>query len=433
MQNNNETYQAYRRILRRELIPAMGCTEPVAISWGAAMARDVLGEFPDKVVAEVSGNIIKNAKSVVVPNTNGMRGIPAAIAAGIVAGKVELGLEVISEITDTEREKIRSLLDMCEIQVTRSASELILDFTLLFYASDRKVQLRICNEHTNVIYIEKDGKVMLHKPINEDQLSVSIHKDYDRLNVADIIDFTSAVQIDDVSEWIERQIAFNTAIAEEGLRNDYGANIGKVLLSDKDEIRIRAKAVAAAASDARMSGCALPVIVLSGSGNQGIAASLPVIEYAKYLKVDREKLIRAIVLSDLITLHQKRYIGRLSAYCGVVCAGAACGAGITYLYGGGYEDIAHTIVNALAMTSGIICDGAKPSCAAKIALAVEAGILGHFMYRDGQQFYSGDGIVKEDVEKTIRTVGILGCEGMRETDAIILNLMMKDGGEAEMK
>jgi len=422
---DKKVYQSYLELLGRELIPAMGCTEPASIAYGAATAKKYLGVEPEKVIVKASGNVIKNAKSVIVPNTGGMRGIETAIAAGIIGGNANLGLEVLSELGDGDRVKIEDFIANHEIVISQCQSGLVFDFSISMYADHDHVLLRICNRHTDVVHIEKNGAILYKIAgdiIEEDGTNGAADE---LLNVADIVAFANTVRLEDAHEFIDRQIRLNSAIAAEGLRNGYGANIGKVLLSGQDDVYTRAKAMAAAASDARMGGCELPVIILSGSGNQGITASLPVIEYAKALGNSKEKLIRAIVLSDLLTLHQKRFIGRLSAYCGVVCAGAASGAGIAYLHGAGYDGIAHTLVNTLAVSSGIICDGAKPSCAGKIALAVESGIMGFSMYRNGQEFLAGEGIVDKGVENTIRNVGVVGSVGMRETDLTLIQLMLE--------
>jgi L-cysteine desulfidase len=287
---------------------------------------------------------------------------------------------------------------------------------------DSSAKVRIANEHTNIVRIEKDGKVLFEKDPDAAEEEENL-PDYDLLNVKDIYDFACTCDIEDVRAVLDRQIEKNTAISREGMKNDYGANIGKVLLKTGDDVRTRAKAAAAAGSDARMNGCELPVVICSGSGNQGLTTSLPVIEYAKELKADKEKLYRALLVSNLVTLHAKNGIGRLSAYCGAVSAGAGAGAGIAFLYGGDLKDISHTIVNALAITSGIICDGAKSSCAAKIATAVETGIFGYEMYRNGQQFYGGEGIVVKGVENSIANFSRLGRVGMKGTDSEIIRMM----------
>ena len=422
MEKSDIRYKTYVDILKRELLPAMGCTEPIAIAYCAARARALPGCIPDSVLIEASGNIIKNVKSVIVPNTNGAKGIEAAAAAGIIAGKEELKLEVLSQVTDEEKEKLAAYLKTASIYVRPADSPFILDVSVTVKKDGSQAKARIINEHTNIVLLEKDGEVLYQGELSE-QASTDM-PDYSLLTVEGIVDFSDTADLSDVRELLDRQIAYNTAISQEGLRGSYGANIGKVLLKEYGtDVKNRAKAAAAAGSDARMNGCEMPVVILSGSGNQGITASLPVIEYAKEWNCSEEKLYRALLVSDLITLHQKTGIGRLSAYCGAVSAGAGAGAGIAYLAGGGFEEIAHTLVNAIAITSGIICDGAKASCAAKIAASVDAGILGWNMYRNGQQFYGGDGVVSKGVENTIRNIGRLGKDGMRETDKEIIRIM----------
>jgi L-cysteine desulfidase len=423
MQREDCRYQTYLQILKEELVPAMGCTEPIAIAYGAAKARELLGIIPDKVLVEVSANIIKNVKSVIVPNTNGLKGIKAAASVGIIAGMPEKILEVISQVNEEEKKLTKEYMDRDCIEVKLADNACIFDIIVTMYNKQSYVKLRIANYHTNIIYIEKNGEVIYDVGIIEAKESGLT--DRGLLNVKDIIDFADSVDIEEVREVLARQIEYNSAIAREGIENNFGANIGSVLLKTYgNDVKIRAKAMAAAASDARMSGCELPVVINSGSGNQGITASLPVIEFAKELKVGEDKLYRALVISNLITIHQKTGIGRLSAFCGAVCAGCGSGAGIAYLHGGGYEEISHTLVNAVAIVSGIICDGAKPSCAAKIATAVDAGILGYFMFIEGQQFWGGDGIVAKGVENTITNMGYLGKVGMKETDKEIINIMM---------
>lgn len=424
MQPTETQYQNYLQILREELVPAMGCTEPIAIAYGAAKARELLGKMPQSVLVEVSGNIIKNVKSVVVPNTGGLKGIEAAAAAGIAAGRADRILEVIAEVTDAQKGEIRSYLDNHEITVRPIESELVFDILLTLRAGGSYVRLRISDYHTNIVFVEKNGTILLQAGHTSDNLGASSLTDRSCMSIEGILDFVQTVRIEDVREIIERQIDYNYAIAQAGIQGNWGANIGSVLLRNYgDDIKIRARAMAAAGSDARMSGCELPVIIVSGSGNQGITASVPIIEYARHLGADHDTMVRAVALSDLITIHLKTGIGRLSAYCGAISAGCAGGAGIAWLLGGGYEEIAHTLVNSLAIVSGMICDGAKPSCAAKIAAAVDAGILGYQMFKDGQQFFGGDGIVTKGVENTIRNIGRLGHDGMRETDKEIIRIM----------
>lgn len=420
-----QKYQDYINVLKEELIPAMGCTEPIAIAYAGAIAREHLGCLPEHVEIEVSGNIIKNVKSVIVPNTGGLRGIEVAAAAGIVAGDAAKELKVISEVSTEAVAVIHKFLESTPITVNFSDSKKIFDIMITVYGNGHSAYVRICEFHTNIVEIREDDKYVLQKDIAvEDSLGFT---DRGFMNVQEIIEFADTARIEDVKDILDLQIECNVNISEEGLAGDYGANIGKVLLKTygTDDVKIRAKAKAAAGSDARMNGCEMPVVINSGSGNQGITASIPVIEYAKELGVSDEKRYRALLVSNLITIHLKSGIGRLSAYCGAVSAGCASGAGIAYLYGGGVDEVSHTIVNSLAITSGIICDGAKASCAAKIATAIDAGILGYNMYKEGQQFYGGDGIVSKGVENTIKNVGQLAKEGMATTDQEILKIMTK--------
>ena len=420
-----QKYQDYINVLKEELIPAMGCTEPIAIAYAGAIAREHLGCLPEHVEIDVSGNIIKNVKSVIVPNTGGLRGIEVAAAAGIVAGDAAKELKVISEVSTEAVAVIHKFLESTPITVNFSDSKKIFDIMITVYGNGHSAYVRICEFHTNIVEIREDDKYVLQKDIAvEDSLGFTDRK---FMNVQEIIEFADTAIIEDVKDILDLQIECNVNISEEGLAGDYGANIGKVLLKTygTDDVKIRAKAKAAAGSDARMNGCEMPVVINSGSGNQGITASIPVIEYAKELGVSDEKRYRALLVSNLITIHLKSGIGRLSAYCGAVSAGCASGAGIAYLYGGGVDEVSHTIVNSLAITSGIICDGAKASCAAKIATAIDAGILGYHMYKEGQQFYGGDGIVSKGVENTIKNVGQLAKEGMATTDQEILKIMTK--------
>lgn len=418
---DDSSYQTYLQILKEELVPAMGCTEPIALSYCASKARDILQKVPSRCLVEVSGNIIKNVKSVIVPNTNGLKGIEAAVAAGIVAGDANKVLEVIADVKEDEIVKIKEYLEQAEIEVKPLDSEYLLDIKITLFNEQDYVLVRIVDQHTNIVLIEKNNEILFSK--GKKKYNDKIVTNHSILNVKDIYEFANSVKIKDIKEIIKRQIDYNSAIAKVGLAKDYGANIGSVLLKTGNDIVTRAKAFAAAGSDARMSGCDLPVVINSGSGNQGITVSLPIIVYAQELKVSNDKLYRALVLANLIAIHQKTGIGRLSAYCGAVSAGCAAGSGIAYLYGGDYECIAHTIVNSLAITSGIICDGAKSSCAAKIASSVDAGILGYNMYLQGQEFKDGDGIVVKGVENTIRNVARLGKIGMKETDKEIIKIM----------
>ena len=419
-----ERYQQYIAILKEELRPAMGCTEPIAIAYAAAKARETLGTMPERLLIEVSGNIIKNVKSVVVPHTGGLRGIPAAAAAGTVAGDANAELEVLSSVTPGQIEAMAVYLVKTPIEVRYADTEHIFDIMITACAGDETAFVRIVDYHTNLVCIRRNGKMLLDKKISPEQGTLT---DRSCLTVEGIVDFADSVDIGDVKEVLERQIAYNMAIAAEGLRGNYGANIGKTVLRGREyDINYKMRAWAAAGSDARMNGCELPVVINSGSGNQGITASVPVIVYANENGKTHEELLRALCVSNLITTHLKTGIGRLSAYCGAVSAGVGAGAGIAYLKGGRFEMIAHTIVNALAINSGMICDGAKASCAAKIAAAVDAGLLGLAMYEDGNQFFGGDGIVKKGVESTIDTVGKLARRGMQKTDEEIIRLMMEE-------
>ena len=424
MERTSAVYKTYVEILKRELVCAMGCTEPIAIAYCAAVARKALGTLPSEIDVAASGNIIKNVKSVIVPNTGGLRGIEAAAAIGALAGDAEAGLQVVSHVTPDEIAALPGYMEQTAFSVSAAESEFLLDIEVTVRANGHFATVRAVQEHTNIVLVETDAGVLFSKDPDEDTGKDEGAPDYTLLNVADICEFADTCELDDVRPILERQLSCNCAIAEEGLRGNYGAGIGKVLLAAYgDDVRTRARAYAAAASDARMNGCDLPVVINSGSGNQGITASLPVYIYAKELGASEEKLYRALLVSNLVTLHEKTGIGRLSAYCGAVSAGAGAGAGIAYLHGGGCREISHTIVNALAVTSGIVCDGAKSSCAAKIAMAVEAGILGFEMYSCGKQFYGGDGLVAKGVENSIANFSRLGRVGMRETDKEIIRMM----------
>ncbi len=421
-----ERTAAYVRILREELVPAMGCTEPIAVAYAAAKCREVLGALPERCLLSVSGNIIKNVKSVIVPNTGGLKGLEASVAAGAVAGDAGAVLEVVSHIPPERHGDIRAYLDSHEIRVELSDSTENFYLDLRMWAGEHTARVVISNYHTNIILLERDGAVLFRSGdagAQEGGLT-----DRSVLNVADILTFARTVDLSQVRDILLRQVAYNTAIAEEGLQGSWGAQVGKTLMSQYDsaDLVLRAKAYAAAGSDARMSGCSLPVVIVSGSGNQGMTASLPVVVFARALDKSEDELCRALIVSNLVTIHQKTGIGRLSAFCGAVSAGIGAAAGIVTLYGGGYEEVAHTVVNALAILSGMTCDGAKPSCAAKIAAAVDAGIFGYKLFLNGQQFYAGDGIVTKGVDNTIENVGRMAREGMRETDREILRIMVGD-------
>ena len=433
MKKTDERYEAYLNILKKELVPAFGCTEPIAVAYAAACVHCLLGGAPERLLVEASGNIIKNVKSVIVPNTGGMKGIEAAAAAGVLSGKEEKKLEVLEELTEADQKSLHAYLAQTPITVRQAPGDLTFDLIVTGYRDGHEGRVRIAGAHTNIVLKELDGKVLLEKEVGSCYTpeSEQEHPEGPALTIEGIVDFAETVEPEDVRDTLERQIICNTAISAEGLRGDYGANVGRVLLATYgDDVKVRARAAAAAGSDARMNGCELPVVINSGSGNQGLTASLPVIEYAKETGADRETLYRALVISNLTAVHLKEGIGRLSAYCGAVTAGAGAGAGIAWLLGGGLDEINHTIVNTLANVSGIICDGAKASCAAKIATSVEAGILGYYMYKNGQEFRGGDGIVKKGVERTIENVARLGRDGMRETDKEILEMMIGDDGQA---
>lgn len=425
MRSNDTMYRQYVQILKEELVPAMGCTEPIALAYAAATARDALGEMPEKVKVFVSGNIIKNVKSVVVPHTGGLRGIESAVAVGIVAGRADKKLEVLSTVSEEEIEVLPSFIKNTPIEVHHADTSHIFYIDVQLFSSKDHVSVRIVDFHTNIVSIQKNGIALYESheiPRHETQTDRSC------LSIERIIDFADCVALEDVVETLERQIDCNYAIAEEGLKEKYGANIGKVLMAHNGgDLFCKMRAYAAAGSDARMNGCELPVIINSGSGNQGLTTSLPVIVYAKEKNIPQEVLLRALCVANLVTIHLKSGIGRLSAYCGVVSAGCGAASGVAYMMGGRYDMIAHTIVNTLAMDSGIVCDGAKASCAAKISSAVDAAMLGLTMYQHGgNQFFGGDGIVKKGVENTIRSVGRLAREGMRQTDEEIIRLMLEE-------
>ena len=426
MERNSKKYTDYVSVLHEELKPAMGCTEPIAIAYAAAKARAVLGCMPDRVKIEVSGNIIKNVKSVVVPHTGGLRGIPAAASAGIVAGDEDAELEVLSDVNESQIVEMASFLENTPIEVIYAETPHIFDIMITVFRGEESAFVRIVDYHTNIVLIRKNGETLFEKDFSEDNTGSEGLTDREFMSIEGIMEFVESVDLDDVRDVLETQIEYNMAIAEEGLRNNYGANIGKTILRDREnDLNFKMRAYAAAASDARMNGCELPVVINSGSGNQGITASVPVIVYARETGKTHEDLLRALTVSNLVTTHLKTGIGRLSAYCGAVSAGCGAAAGLAYLKGGRYKEIAHTIVNAVAVDSGIICDGAKASCAAKIATAVEAGLLGLAMYEDGNQFFGGDGIVKKGVENTIKNVGYLARRGMEQTDKEIIRIMME--------
>ena len=421
-------FDTYTQILKEELIPAMGCTEPIAIAYAASILRDALGEEPISIRAGFSGNIIKNVKSVIVPATDGLKGIPVAIAAGIIANAPKKQLEVLCSLPKDAPERIDRFLSDHPIEIYKIEKSPPFEINLEAKSTSHTARVRFLGSHTSIDEVTLDGKDISRRYAFSCSVENELCGGADRslLNVKDIVEYADTVDLGELRPMLQAQIDMNMAIAREGLSSPWGASIGKLLYNGGDcELRNRAKAYAAAASDARMSGCEMPVCILSGSGNQGITASVPVLVYAEALGADEDKILRALIVSDLITIHQKSGIGCLSAYCGAISAGCGCGTGICYLYGGGFREIAHTLVNAVAILSGTICDGAKPSCAAKIAMAVEAGIMGYEMFASGNQFYGGDGIVSKGVENTIKNVGRLARKGMKSTDEEIIDIMLQ--------
>lgn len=421
MNKEDSLYSIYVQILKEELVMAMGCTEPIAISYACAKATQVLDHLPDRIVVKASGSIIKNVKSVIVPHTNGLKGIEVAAAAGALYGDADAKLEVLSSATREQIEELPEYVQNTNITVQHIEQGHVFDLEIHVYYEQEHASVRIVDTHTNIVQIEKNWQVIFE----DKTTSLELKADHSALIMKQIWDFSQTVDIDDVKEILDRQITCNMAIANEGVHNSYGANIGHVILNmDSDCVKTRAKAYAAAGSDARMNGCELPVVINSGSGNQGITCCVPVVVYAKELDCTQEQLYRALVLSNLTAIYIKTGIGTLSAFCGAVSAGAAAGAGIAYLHNGTYKEIQHTIVNALAILSGTICDGAKASCAAKIASSVDAGIMGYYMYKNKQQFYAGDGIVAHSVDETIQNIGTLGSQGMLQTNDKIIEMMI---------
>lgn len=425
---NRKIYNEYVTILESELVPALGCTEPIALAYAAAKAKEVLGKMPDHITMRCSGNIIKNVKGVKVPNSGGMKGVEAAAVLGITGGDPSQALEVLEHVTDREIDEAEKLLKagFCDCVLKDDVANLYIEAYAVCKKTEKSEALVVIeDEHTNITHIEKDGQVLFHKEKKEYCQEREKTPDKSLLNLEDIITFANEVQITDVEKVLGRQIKYNTRIAEEGLRNPWGAQVGRVVLEEfGEDVKWRAVAKASAGSDARMSGCALPVIINSGSGNQGMTCSLPVIEFGKELKKSKEEIYRALCVSNLVALNQKKYIGSLSAYCGAVCAAAGAGAGITYLCGGTLEQIENTVVNTIADAGGIVYDGAKPSCAAKISTALQAAILSHKMAMRGLTFARGEGLVMDCPEDTIKAVGYVGRAGMKQTDVEILNLMI---------
>ena len=413
----------YTELLKSELIMALGCTEPISIALAAAKAREVLGSIPCKIEVMCSGNIIKNVKGVTVPNTNGMKGVEAATAIGTVAGDSCLGLEVLSKVTDEDIKAAKDLLEKDIITVSLKEGVENLDIEIV--AEDDKkntVDVEIKNKHTNIVKVTKNDEV-IH--IDNCYTHTPEYENYDELSVKDIFEYANNVDLEEVKDLLEKQITLNSEISDEGLTGKWGVAMGKILIDEDESIRTKAKARAAAGSDARMSGCSLPVVINAGSGNQGITCTMPLVVFANEKNYDRETLYRGLLITNLTALHIKRFIGRLSAFCGVTSAGVAAGAGICYMETKDLDLIEKTIGNALMIASGMICDGAKPSCAAKIATAVDAGISGYYLAKNNRNFEAGDGLLKDNIEETIRSIGYVAKEGMKETDIIVLNTMIQ--------
>lgn len=419
-----DLYNNYIEILKSELVVALGCTEPIAIAYAAAKAREVLGAMPTSISIASSGNIIKNVKGVTVPNSGGLKGVEIAAILGVVGGDAKEGLEVLQGITDAHRATAKELLagGYCTCSLIKNESNLFVRATA--YKGKDSAVVEIKNKHTNIVKIMKNEEVIFSTAL---EAAKSGAGNKDLLNVKDILDFAQHVELSLIQDLIQQQIQINSEISNEGLTGDYGVSVGKTLLKyDGASVKNRAKAAAAAGSDARMSGCSLPVVINSGSGNQGLTVSMPVIVYAKELGVSDEKLYRALAAANLTAILQKKYIGSLSAYCGAVSAACGSAVGIAYLNDASYEQISQTITNTLANIGGMVCDGAKPSCAAKIASAVDSAIMGYQMSCEGKAFQYGEGLVKSDVEKTIASIGRMGKDGMKETDIEILNIMLEN-------
>lgn len=413
-------YDEFTAILKQELIPALGCTEPIAIAYASSRCASILGEEVESGVVEASGNIIKNVKGVVVPSSGGLKGIEAAAALGAIGGSADLELEVLSTVTDEDRVKAKALMDKIEVKLSNTDCKLQLK--VILKGKNHIASVEIAGSHTNIIEETFDGNILMKKNFIDD---ISSDSQYDSLTIENIVEFAENCDLDELDPVLSRQVEYNIAIAQEGIEGDWGASVGKNLLKYYgDGIMTKARAYAAAGSDARMSGCLSPVVINSGSGNQGITVTVPVVIYAYSLDVSRETMLRALIISNLISIHQKSKIGRLSAYCGAVSASCGAGCAITWLKGGDIEAINSTMVNTLANVSGIICDGAKPSCAAKIASALDAALMADLLTSEHETFAPGEGIVKSDIEKTIDSVGKIARLGMKETDKTILNEMI---------
>lgn len=428
MNRSDREYKNYVSILKEELLPAMGCTEPVAVAYAAAKAREVLGCFPERCRLYVSGNIIKNVKSVVVPNTGGLKGLKAAAAAGIVAGKAELQMSVIAETDPEDIPKIQKYIDEHEIHIERKEGGSALYIEVILEGEGHSSKAVISDYHTNIVLLEKDGAVVFQKA---PELRSSFTSDHSLMSLEGMWDFINTVETEDISDLLDSQINCNSAISKEGLEKPWGAQIGRILIKNANDTKTRAMARAAAGSDARMSGCEKPVVIVGGSGNQGLTVTMPVLEYAERLGSSRDKLYRALALANLMAVYLKKDIGRLSAYCTAVTAGVGAGCAVAYLDGGTLEAVRHTIVNDLAVLSGMFCDGAKPSCAAKVANSVGAGIMGYEMYKNGQSFNGGDGFLQSSADDTIDAVAEIAREAMTETDKKILDIMVSSSNKEQ--
>ncbi len=430
MKLTDKEIQTFTTILEEELVPALGCTEPIAIAYAAATARDILGKIPERVLIKSSGNIIKNVKSVVVPNSDGMKGLEASAAIGLIGGNANKKMEVLEDVSPTDIEETRKFLKSKDIKVEALRTKALLHLSIEIFSGAESAFVEIIHQHTNIVRTMKNGKVVTEKPFSEEQNRGAL-TDRTWMTIEKILKFSSVAELSEpLVALLDRQIEYNGNIAKEGLSNTYGMNVGTRLLKQAEEnnntdLLTKAKAEAAAGSDARMSGSVMPVVTNSGSGNQGIAVSIPVMVFAEAMNVSREKLLRALLLSNLVAIHQKTSIGRLSAYCGAISAACGSAAGICYLHDGDYKQICDTITNTLATVAGLFCDGAKPSCAAKISSAVEAAVVGFRMAADNQVFEDGDGIVKSDIEETIAGVGAIASQGMLDTDRVILDVMLK--------
>jgi len=467
-----EVYHAYCAILHEELVPAMGCTEPIAVAYAAAYARDVLGRRPERIELRVSANIVKNVKGVTVPNTGGMRGLEAAAVAGVVGGDVARKLEVLQSLDPGQLEEVRRLVQegLCRVSLAEGIKGLYIEVWAFGPPEEKaasatepagapvqaSAHVVVEHTHTGIALVEKDGRLVFDRnnanaadtsgqstmerrpdecagcdaaPREFPRAFVSADRhEYALLNVRDILEFADTLRLRDIEAPLRAQIELNQAIAQEGLKGDWGVSVGKTLMKYRDasDVRVRARALAAAGSDARMAGCPMPVVINSGSGNQGLTVSLPVIEFARTLSAGEDKLLRALAVSNLVALEQKEYVGKLSAYCGAVSAAVGAAAGIAYLQGAGYTQISSVIIDAIATADGILCDGAKSSCAAKIATALESAMLGlELGLHEGRRFRDGEGLAGADVEETIRNVGIVAKNGMRATDAEIIRVMLE--------